>query len=71
MGFENDLLQRKAVGWNFLLGALLEQRGVSPEATAWLQAVLPVVELIALVRVLAAAGGEPSIGCGAIACAPI
>ena len=55
MGVENDLLQRKAVGWNFLVAALLEQRGMSPEAAAWLQAVLPVVELIAFVGVLAAA----------------
>jgi len=55
MGVENDLLQRKAVGWNFLVAALLEQRGVSPAVVAWLQAVLPVVELIAFVGVLAAA----------------
>ena len=27
MGVENDLLQRKAVGWNFVVAALLEQRG--------------------------------------------
>ena len=55
MGVESDLLQRKAVGWNFLIAALLEQRGMSPETAAWLQAVLPVVELIAFVGVLAAA----------------
>src|SRR5437899_8690987 len=55
MGVESDLLQRKVVGWNFLVAPLLEQRGVPPAAAAWLQAVVPVVELIALVGVLAAA----------------
>src|SRR5262249_9585588 len=46
MGFENDLLQRSAVAWNLTLGALLEQRGLSPQIAERLQSVLPAVELI-------------------------
>src|SRR5262249_23464841 len=54
MGFENDLLQRSAVAWNLTLAALLEQRGLSPQMTGWLQSLLPAVELIMLVLVLSA-----------------
>jgi D-alanyl-lipoteichoic acid acyltransferase DltB (MBOAT superfamily) len=54
MGFQNDLLQRSAVAWNLTLGALLEQRGLSPQMAERLQSVLPAVELIVLVLVLAA-----------------
>jgi hypothetical protein len=62
MGFENDLLQRNAIGWNLTLGALLEQRGLSPQMTEWLQSVLPAVELIVLVLVLSALLGFSLVG---------
>jgi hypothetical protein len=55
MGFESDLLQREAVGWNMTLVAMLEQRGLPAQMAGWLNTLLPVVELIALVAVLAAA----------------
>jgi D-alanyl-lipoteichoic acid acyltransferase DltB (MBOAT superfamily) len=67
MGFENDLLQRNAIGWNFTLGALLEQRGLSPQMTEWLQSVLPAVELIVLVLVLSAlAAAVDRLWCGRV-----
>jgi MBOAT, membrane-bound O-acyltransferase family len=67
MGFESDLLQRNAIGWNFTLGALLEQRGLSPQMSEWLQSVLPAVELIVLVLVISAlAAAVDRLWCGRV-----
>lgn len=55
MEFENDLLQRTVAGWNLTLVAVLGRRGLSPQAADWLQSLLPLVEVILLVSVLAAA----------------
>ncbi|HJW68929.1 MAG TPA: MBOAT family O-acyltransferase [Candidatus Binatia bacterium] len=67
MGFESDLLQRNAIGWNLTLGALLEQRGLSPQMSEWLQSVLPAVELIVLVLVISAlAAAVDRLWCGRV-----
>ena len=54
MGFENDLLQYKAIGWNLALLAALQERGLTPRMAEWVLSLLPVVELILMVGVLAA-----------------
>jgi hypothetical protein len=55
MGFESDLLLRKALAWNYTLVAHLEARGLPPAAAEWTSSLLPLLELIALVSVLAVA----------------
>jgi MBOAT membrane-bound O-acyltransferase family protein len=67
MGLENDLLQRKAIGWNFTLFTALEERGVSPRVADWMLSLLPVVELVLLVGVLAAvAAAIDRLWCGRV-----
>ena len=59
MNFEIDLLQRKIIGWNYLLLTALERWGMPALLVEWLSPVLPLLEVVLLVSVVAAgAAGE-------------
>src|SRR5262245_4734221 len=54
MGFEVDLLQRAAFGWNMHVAAFLQRHGVATSLVERLQEVLMPLELVLLVLGLAA-----------------
>lgn len=54
MTFELDLLQRRAIHWNYAFALSLQERGLSEAATGWLLATLPMLEVTALVAVVGA-----------------
>jgi len=58
MGFEIDLLQRSAFGWNMRLATLLQHRGVPAALTDQLQGVLLLLELVLLLLAVAAVAAQ-------------
>ena len=58
MNFELDLFQRTVIGWNDVLVASLQRRGLPTALTGLLHSLLPLLELALLVTVVALAAGR-------------